>query len=75
MRLVDPRARGVSGYIIIEVLDLLNLRELGGLKTFAFEFLWLLRWYLPVGLSSIASLFTYVPGPGTILTVVWGKTK
>jgi hypothetical protein len=75
MWLIDSRARGISGCITNKLLDLLNLLDLGGLKTFAFEFLWLLRWYWPVGWSAIASWFIYAPGPGTIFTVVCGKTK
>jgi len=57
------------------VVDLLNLLERGGLNTLAFEFLWLLRWYCPYGENSSAYLLTYVPGPGTILTVVEGNTN
>jgi hypothetical protein len=63
------------GDCVMEVVpDLLNRLERGGLKTLALLFLWLLRWYCPMGLSSMAYWLTYRPGPGTILTVVCGKT-
>lgn len=55
VRLIDAWAWYISSFIVKGVLDLLNLRDLGGLKTLAFEFLWLLRWYWPSGLCSMAS--------------------
>ena len=51
----------------------MNLLDLAGLKTLAFEFLWLLKWYFPDWLR--AYWLTYSFGLGLIFTVVCGKTK
>jgi hypothetical protein len=57
------------------ILDLLNLRERGGLKIFALELGYFERWYFPYGFLPIYSELSYVHGAGTIKAVVFGKTE